>query len=323
MTAWIFTCRAGFEADLVLELPRARVLTPALVASEARPPAWPVFARTGFPHAAEVDPAGVPAALAAALGSTRGPGTLHAWVPDTDQQNPLSADAARLRETVLAALPEPLGLRHVAEGGDAIRYGGHVAQLCLVDRARVLVGVVPAQELPTLAPGGRARARAPKLAPSRAARKLVEALDWFGRAPEAGEVCVDLGAAPGGWTAVLLERRARVIAVDPARLASELRGRKGLAHVQASAFEFAPDEPADWLFCDMAWRPLEVAALLAKWGRRRWAGALVANVKLPMKQRLAFVRRVLAAVAEGGWRDVRGRHLYHDRDEFTLTAWRT
>jgi 23S rRNA C2498 (ribose-2'-O)-methylase RlmM len=103
-------------------------------------------------------------------------------------------------------------------------------------------------------------------APSRAGRKLEEAFEWVGRAPEAGDVCVDLGAAPGGWTAVLLARRARVIAVDPAKLAENLRQKKGVAHVQASAFEFTPTEPVDWLFCDMAWRPMEVAALLAKWG---------------------------------------------------------
>jgi 23S rRNA (cytidine2498-2'-O)-methyltransferase len=342
MTRWIWTCRAGFEPDLVQELTRARVQAAALVTSEVRGHVWPVFARTGFPLVAEVTPAGAAAAVGEALAKTRGAWTLHAWVPDADATNTLSADAVKLGESVLASLPEAVRLRHVGgpragsagrgggaqappliDGGDAVRYGGTVAQLCLVARDRVLFGLVPAQELPTLAPGGRARSRAPKTAPSRAARKLVEALEWFGRAPEAGEVCVDLGAAPGGWTAVLLERRARVIAVDPARLAPELRGKKGLAHVQASAFEFAPDEPVDWLFCDMAWRPLEVAALLAKWARRRWANTMLANIKLPMKQRVEFVRRVLSAVEQGGWRDLRARHLYHDRDEFTLGGWRT
>src|SRR5262249_51714883 len=130
-------------------------------------------------------------------------------------------------------------------------------------------------------------------------------------------------AAPGGWTAVLLSRRARVIAVDPARLAPDLARKKGLVHVQASAFDFAPDEPVDWLLCDMAWRPLEVAALLAKWGKRRWATALLANLKLPKKRGARFPRQVLDAVKAGGWQDVKGRQLYHDREEITLAAWRT
>jgi 23S rRNA (cytidine2498-2'-O)-methyltransferase len=134
---------------------------------------------------------------------------------------------------------------------------------------------------------------------------------------------VDLGAAPGGWTWVLLERRAQVIAVDPGRLAPDIARRRGVTHVLGSAFEYAPRAPVDWLFCDMAWRPLEVAALLAKWGRNRWARSLVANVKLPMKQKAEFAARVRKVVEGGGWRDVRARHLYHDRDEITLCAWRT
>jgi 23S rRNA (cytidine2498-2'-O)-methyltransferase len=119
---------------------------------------------------------------------------------------------------------------------------------------------------------------------------------------------------------VLLAGRARVIAVDPALLAPDLRSKRGLLHVKASAFDFAPSDRADWLFCDMAWRPLEVAALLARWGRRRWARMLVANLKLPMKRKAAMVARLRDLVATGEWRDVRTRQLYHDREEVTLVA---
>jgi 23S rRNA (cytidine2498-2'-O)-methyltransferase len=121
---------------------------------------------------------------------------------------------------------------------------------------------------------------------------------------------------------VLLERRARVVAVDPARLRPELYERRALYHVQDSAFRFEPEETVDWLFCDMAWRPLEVASLLAKWGRRGMAHMLVSNFKLPMKRKAEMVARVRDVVAGGGWRDVRSRQLYHDRDEITLVAHR-
>jgi 23S rRNA (cytidine2498-2'-O)-methyltransferase len=92
--------------------------------------------------------------------------------------------------------------------------------------------------------------------------------------------------------------------------------------MRASAFDFRVDEPADWLTCDMAWRPLEVAALLAKLGRQGAARFLVANIKLPMKKKVEMIRRVRDILATGGWRDVRVRQLYHDRDEVTLGAWR-
>jgi 23S rRNA (cytidine2498-2'-O)-methyltransferase len=94
-------------------------------------------------------------------------------------------------------------------------------------------------------------------------------------------------------------------------------------HLQESAFTYAPESEVDWLFCDMAWRPLEAAALLAKWGRKRWARMLVANIKLPMTRKADMVARVRAILQdEGDWKHVRTKQLYHDRDEITLTAHR-
>jgi 23S rRNA (cytidine2498-2'-O)-methyltransferase len=156
--------------------------------------------------------------------------------------------------------------------------------------------------------------------PSRAARKLAEAFAWLGVAPEPGELCVDLGAAPGGWTWVLLERRARVVAVDPGKLRPDLLGRRGLTYVAGNAFDFEPEEPADWLFCDMAFRPLEVAKMLARWARQRSATLLVANFKLPMRRKAEIVRELTRVLREGGWKGLRARQLYHDRDEVTVTG---
>jgi 23S rRNA (cytidine2498-2'-O)-methyltransferase len=329
---WIWTTRPGFAGDLCEELGGgARADGPAVVFSETArlPEPWPVYARAGFPIAYDGPPAPDRLRLELELLLTerfpKKPWLLVAWVPDSDAQNPLAPRAQALGDKLLAELETArpdLTLRR-AGSADAARYGGVLVQLALLGPGRAVLGALPAADAPSLRPGGRARASMPGDAPSRAARKLAEAFEWIGRGPEPGETCVDLGAAPGGWTAVLLARRARVLAVDPARLAPDLAKRKGLVHVQASAFDFEPDEPVDWLLCDMAWRPLEVAALLAKWGRRRWATTLVANIKLPMKQRVTFVRKVLEAVRSGGWQDVRARQLYHDRDEITLAGWRT
>jgi 23S rRNA (cytidine2498-2'-O)-methyltransferase len=150
--------------------------------------------------------------------------------------------------------------------------------------------------------------------------KLDEALDWLGVSPGKGDLCVDLGSAPGGWTRRLAERGAKVWSVDPGSLAPDVLKMARVKHFHESAFDYTPEQPVDWLFCDMAWRPLEVAQLLGKWARKNLAVQLVANIKLPMKDKLPTLFRVKHALEEGGWKHLRMRQLYHDRDEVTVTA---
>jgi 23S rRNA (cytidine2498-2'-O)-methyltransferase len=156
--------------------------------------------------------------------------------------------------------------------------------------------------------------------PSRSARKLEEALAWAGIAPGRGETCIDLGAAPGGWTWIARRRGARVIAIDPGALRPDVAADAGVRHLRASAFGYDPEQPVDWLLCDMAWRPLEVAALLARYARRRDARFLIANFKLPMKRKAEMVARLSEVLQSAGWQALRCRQLYHDRDEVTVFA---
>jgi len=56
----------------------------------------------------------------------------------------------------------------------------------------------------------------------RAQHKLTEAMEACGLSVEAGSACVDVGAAPGGWTAALADAGAGLVAaIDPAALALE------------------------------------------------------------------------------------------------------
>lgn len=336
----VWTCREGFEADLVDELRQkgcdAWVLAPALVLSRGAPAVRDndgdlVFARQGFAVYTVVQgssstemTAKVTAALReAAQHGPPCPWALHVWVPDSERANPFSRSADTLQRSIemrAAAIDVHWADRRVATAQAARAQGGFLAQVCLVEPGLAIVGGCAAAQALSLHPGGRARMRVPHQAPSRAAMKLEEALEWIGHGPERGDQCVDLGAAPGGWTFILLERGARVTAVDPGALAPELIKRQGLKYIRGSAFDYEPPEPVDWLFCDMVWRPLEVAALLARWARRRQARFLVANIKLPMRRKVEFLQRIRTILAEGGWKDIRLRHLYHDREEVTVFA---
>lgn len=332
---WLLTTRDGAERDLVDELSLAgvkdaRVQAPALVVAPRVPlrdgRTELTFARQGFPILTLGSAPGA-AELAQALAADLTPPlvtassyALHVWVPDSETGNRLAGSAEDLRNRLESAWRAALPNATLLRSRDLSPDGTPLVQVCLHGRFTAAAGVGPASRALSLAPGGRMRVRVPGDRPSRSARKLAEAFEWLGIAPEPGETCVDLGAAPGGWTWLLLERRTRVIAVDPARLRPDLLRRRELVHVQRSAFDFAPDEPVDWLFCDMAWRPLEVAQMLGRWARKRWATLLVANFKLPMKRKAEMVREVRSTLEAGGWKGVKTRQLYHDRDEITVTA---
>ncbi len=334
---WLLTTRPGAERDLLEELlftdtrTQARPAGPALVAAHWLPRKEGrnvelAFARQGFVVAAIVaaDASAVATAVGEVLGRTGRPQpwAFDSWVPDSDETNIMAGRVAQLgvdaRARIEVAFPAWSALR-LHDGRAALVENGLYAQVCVVgDRA--FVGAAPAREVPSLAAGGRLRVHVAAAAPSRAAMKLVEAFAWLDRTPERGDQCVDLGAAPGGWSWVLLDRGAKVIAVDPAQLDPTVRHEKGMLHIKADAFHFDPGEPVDWLLCDMAWRPLEVAALLGKWARRRWARLLVANIKLPMKKRAEHLFRVRDILEEAGWKHLRVRQLYHDREEITVAG---
>jgi 23S rRNA (cytidine2498-2'-O)-methyltransferase len=324
---WLWTSRAGFEADLAEELRAGRVLAPALAIGD--PPAVrdgapaepPTFGRQGFPIAACVtaDLDSVAAELHKLVPPADRSFALQIWVPDSDEANRL-ADRASVLEAALLARLDQARMRQAHELDDP---SDPILQICLANAAQAYIGAVSRGDATSTWPGGRARMRLPAGAPSRASAKLAEAFAWLGFGPDSDDVCVDLGAAPGGWTWLLLKRKARVIAVDRANLEPSLARDRRVLHLRENAFAFRPSEPVDWLFCDMVWKPAEVAKLLANWGKRGFARYLVANIKLPMKRRVAAVAEVRRILTSGTWKEIRTRQLYHDRDEITLHARRS
>jgi 23S rRNA (cytidine2498-2'-O)-methyltransferase len=110
--------------------------------------------------------------------------------------------------------------------------------------------------------------------PSRAYLKLWEALTLWRQWPGPGETCLDLGAAPGGWTWVMAELGARVTAVDKAMLDPRVAAMKGVAMRRESAFALDPgaEAPVDWLFSDVVAYPARLLRLVQGWigaGRAR------------------------------------------------------
>jgi len=149
--------------------------------------------------------------------------------------------------------------------------------------------------------------------PSRAYLKLWEALTLVGRQPGPNEICVDLGASPGGWSWALSKMGAHVISVDKAALAPEVAHLPGIEYRRESAFALDPRMigPIDWLFCDVVCYPPRLLALVERWLAVGTCRNFVCTIKFQGETDHDTARRFAAIPGS------QLRHLFHNKYELT------
>lgn len=161
-----------------------------------------------------------------------------------------------------------------------------VVQVLLVSPERGWISIVPGsgrdewRRILSPFPWGEVPLAVDKAAPSRAFAKLVEAEQRLGRPIRPGETCVDLGAAPGSWTYVAVQRGARVTAVDRSPLRADLMQHSQVEFVSGDAFRFRPGSAVDWLLCDVIAAPDRSIDLLLEWLALGAMRRFVVSIKL-------------------------------------------
>ena len=246
-----------------------------------------------------------------------------AWIesPDNDAARELAGLCRSLNNALIAAMKRESLL-------DA--HSPSRLHVCLIDAQTALIAEADIATASSW-PGGIPRLRFPSAAPSRSTLKLEEALltllaaDERERWLKPGMSAVDLGAAPGGWTWQLVRRSISVIAVDNGPMDQGLLDSGLVTHLRADGFRYQPQNPVDWMVCDMVEQPRKVAARMAEWLAGGWCRFAIFNLKLPMKKRYDEVclcrALVQETVAAAGKRiEWRARQLYHDREEITVFA---
>lgn len=176
----------------------------------------------------------------------------------------------------------------------------------------------PAENLSDWA-GGAIRYQKEEGQISRAKFKLLEAEQRFGFSLAQFHDALDVGAAPGGWTSLLLERGLKVTAIDPAKLSPTLKGNPRLTFLQKNASEVKLNsEQFDLLVCDMSWNPKQTAKLV---GDLLYAvktgGTLILTVKLMHRKAFQTVREVMSLLDDKVTL-LQGKQLFHNREELTL-----
>ena len=368
---WIFLCRHGAETHLAAELQLGGASAPVWLLSgavQAHLGPWPdepqaqlalvaaldpVYALQVLPAVRRIGPGPVERQalaiadmLAQALDGVRS-FSLHALLPGDLRGNPRPPGAGR-RDRLLAAIDarmsairrrtwrqrcaddDPCAAVRVqllldVDGDAAI--GGGSLELSVAPASPRPIG----SPWPSALPGGRLPVDDDPTAPASSFRKLAEAFGQLGVWPSRGEVALDLGASPGGWTVVLRRAGVRVLAVDRAPLTPALMRDRGVQFFEADAFRYdatphlAPGTRLDWLVSDIVAYPARIVALLGELGAsdRFGAGGPPRFVVVQMKFRgapdLAAVTEGLVAAAASGY-IAAARHLCHDKNEVTIVA---
>lgn len=207
---------------------------------------------------------------------------------------PAFTGAAGLRrcELLQAAVLEQLGkrFRRLARRVNTESRAGFapdesLVQFGVLSVERGYVSVLTPDELPLWKQavsgwrGGDLEVPHDRAAPSRACQKLYEVERRYDCSIQRGERCVDLGASPGGWTWVALERGASVIAVDRSPLREDLMDHPRVHFVCGDAFKFEPSEPVDWLLSDIIAFPPRIFELLSLWLAQKWCRRFCVTIK--------------------------------------------
>jgi 23S rRNA (cytidine2498-2'-O)-methyltransferase len=249
---------------------------------------------------------------------------LHVFARDANEDGPRPEDEAYAAEVQAALATDPRFVTNRAP-----KKGERVIDVIVAVGEPMFVGAHVHGPGRWVQAGGRVKVDVPEGAPSRAYRKLEEALAWGALRPKQGATAIELGAAPGGAALALARRGVNVLAIDPAEmdasvLAFEGPGGARVRHVAkpGGAIE-ASDVPteATMLLLDANLAPpvaLRYFAHLAALAEN--ADTAVLTLKINDDAMLAAIPKQLARLASMGWKQQIATRLPSNRSEICVVA---
>lgn len=209
------------------------------------------------------------------------------------------------------------------EGVRVVPGGADLALAVCLGEDRVATGVTPTRYALSDWAGGRIRLAARKEQVSRAEFKLEELFTHIDL-PD-GDVAVDLGASPGGWTRILRSRGyAQVHSVDPADIDPRVIGLGGVQHHRTTAGEFLASFPerVDLVVNDMRMPPqLSAHTMLEAADLLRPGATAIVTLKLGTNNPVKQADEAMSMLSEA-YDITFARQLQHNRHEITVVALR-
>jgi 23S rRNA (cytidine2498-2'-O)-methyltransferase len=159
---------------------------------------------------------------------------------------------------------------------------------------------------------------------SRAYLKLEEALRWSELPIRPGDRCVEIGSAPGGSCAALLERGCIVTGIDPADMHAPVLANPHFTHLRMRARDVPREvfRDARWLMSDSNVAPkhtLDTVEAIVTARDVRLEG-LVLTLKLTDPRLAAQLPAFHKRIRGWGYEHVRARQLAFNRQEVCVVA---
>ena len=284
------------------------------------PNAWPIA-----PQSVKDWVVAVTAILVARFEDSPPPWQLHIIEPGTANSGEIHNRARLLGKGLLSHLKEkrrtllkayrPDGSHHTS---DEIT----LVQVLLLSNTSGIMSIVSPADAKALGsllspnPAGYIEVPDNKEPPSRAFKKLVEAISVFALPMTQGEQCVDLGASPGGWSYVALNRGCSVVGVDRSPCDPSIMNHKRFRFIQGNALSWQPPAPVTWLLCDVITDPAKTALLIQTWVTNRWCKYFCVTMKFKGQPDFVAIKELRNFLQQQvAWFDL--KHLLNNKNEIT------
>jgi 23S rRNA (cytidine2498-2'-O)-methyltransferase len=208
--------------------------------------------------------------------------------------------------------------------GEPTRPGDLVLDCVVIEPDEWWIGFHRARSLASRWPGGLFSAEMPPDAVSRAWLKMEEALVWSGLPIAAGDLCAEIGSAPGGASQALLGHGARVIGIDPADMDPRVLAHPSFAHWKMRGADVRRREfrKVRWLMADINVAPsytLDTVEAIVTHSDVKVHGMLL-TLKLLDWSIAAEIPTYLERIRSWGFGRVAARQLHHNRQEICVAA---
>ena len=159
---------------------------------------------------------------------------------------------------------------------------------------------------------------------SRAYFKLSEALLWSGITIRPGDICAEIGSAPGGACQLLLEKGASVIGIDPAEMETGILEHENFVHVRKRGSDVKRKEfrNTKWLLSDLNADPkfsIDTVAEIVNHPLVDVKG-IILTLKFSEWKNATSIPELMKTVKALGFQVVKARQLSFNRREICLVA---